>query len=287
MLSLHATGVPVLPLGEAMERLRAGDLPDETTVVTIDDGFHSTVRCGLDVVRALSIPMTVYITSYYAQKQNPIFGLVVQYMFWRTAQKTADLRGLGLPLDPRFTWTDREEANACAQEVVDFGERHLSEDERILLARSLGDRLRVPFEPIAKSKDLTLMSADEIAGLARAGVDIQLHTHRHRLPLDEGSVRREIEDNRAFLEPIVGRPLRHLCYPSGLFNSVQWPWLERLGITSATTCVPGLNGKNTPSLGLTRFLDGDNVTDIEFEAEMSGFVELTRRGSGRFRSLLS
>jgi peptidoglycan/xylan/chitin deacetylase (PgdA/CDA1 family) len=287
LLWLRAMGIPVLALDDAMERLRADDLPDEATVVTIDDGFHSTLTFGLDIARELSMPMTVYVTSYYAQKQNPIFGLVVQYMFWRTERSEADLRGLGLPFDPHLTWSDRDGAGTALGEIIRFGENHLNEDQRLALARSLGERLEVPFDDIARSKELTLMNADEITTLVRAGVDIQLHTHRHRLPVEEEAVRREIEDNRAFLEPIAGRSLRHFCYPSGLFNSVQWPWLERLGIASATTCVAGLNGKSTPSLGLTRFLDGDNVTDVEFEAEMSGFIELTRRGGGRFKGLLA
>ena len=50
-----------------------------------------------------------------------------------------------------------------------------------------------------------------------------------------------------------------------------------LGIRSATTCNPGLNPKGSDPYLLRRFLDGECVHDIEFEAEMSGFVDLARR----------
>ena len=120
------------------------------------------------------------------------------------------------------------------------------------------------------------MMPEEIRSLARLGLDIQLHTHRHQLPCDEGQVRREIGDNRSVLEPIVGRPCDYLCYPSGVFTAEQWPWLEACGIKSATTCEVGLNDARTPCYGLRRFLDAETVRAIEFEAEISGFAELLR-----------
>ncbi len=93
----------------------------------------------------------------------------------------------------------------------------------------------------------------------------------------EQQVRREIDDNRAVLEPIVGRPCDHLCYPSGVYTPDQWPWLEACAIASATTCELGLNDRCTPRFGLRRFLDSETVSEIEFEAEISGFAELIRR----------
>ena len=47
--------------------------------------------------------------------------------------------------------------------------------------------------------------------------------------------------------------------------------------SSATTCNADLNYPDKPSLELKRFLDGENISDIEFEAELSGFNELLRK----------
>ena len=46
----------------------------------------------------------------------------------------------------------------------------------------LGKRLRVDYEGLRETRRLSLMSAKEIRDLALAGIDIQLHTHRHQLP---------------------------------------------------------------------------------------------------------
>ena len=85
---------------------------------------------------------------------------------------------------------------------------------------------------------------------------------------------REIQQNREFLEALVGKKLQHLCYPSGVWSKQPWSWLDSLGIISATTCDPGLNYSQTPHLGLYRFLDADSISQIEFEAELTGFSEL-------------
>jgi hypothetical protein len=46
-----------------------------------------------------------------------------------------------------------------------------------------------------------------------------------------------------------------------------------------------LNGAETPRLALRRFLDGEDVAQIEFEAEISGFAELARQARSRLRKL--
>ena len=78
-----------------------------------------------------------------------------------------------------------------------------------------------------QARSLSLMTMEEIRETAEAGVSIQLHTHRHRFPVDEHAVRREIEDNRAVLESVPGVSAHHFCYPSGDWSEEQWPWLEQ------------------------------------------------------------
>ena len=53
-----------------------------------------------------------------------------------------------------------------------------------------------------------LMNPQEISEIAKDGVDVQLHTHRHRTPDDEALFQREIEDNRRGIESLTGRSPR-------------------------------------------------------------------------------
>jgi len=272
----------VLGLENACESLSQGTLPDNAVVITIDDGFHGVLRHAWPVLQTHSLPATVYVTSYYAQKQNPIFRLIVQYMFWKTTESQLNALDLGLPPSGMLLLRPEAKKDETMWAIINFGENELDERQRCLLLSELGNRLGVEYTALRETRSLSLLNEEEIRGLATAGLDIQLHTHRHRLPKDEGQVRREIEENREFLEGLTGRKLNHLCYPSGVWSKEHWPWLESLGIITATTCEPGLNYSHTPRLALRRFLDGENISQIEFEAEVSGFSELLRQARVRF-----
>jgi peptidoglycan/xylan/chitin deacetylase (PgdA/CDA1 family) len=135
-----------------------------------------------------------------------------------------------------------------------------------------------------KSRMLGIMSVGEIAELVRSGFDIELHSHRHRFPAKREDAIREIDDNRSVLEPVTGKRLKHFCYPSGVWSEQQWSWLAEAGIESAVTTDLGLNVRGTPKYGLKRFGDGDILSQIEFEAEVSGFAELLRAPRSAFAS---
>lgn len=129
-----------------------------------------------------------------------------------------------------------------------------------------------------------LCEAEQLKEMAQAGVDLQLHTHRHRLGSDAEEIRREIEDNRRVLATLSAGPFEHFCYPSGEYHPDQFPKLAAVGIRTATTTEIGLVSQDANPLALPRLLDGENVTQLEFEAELSGFSHLARRALGKSRS---
>jgi peptidoglycan/xylan/chitin deacetylase (PgdA/CDA1 family) len=267
---------PVLPLDQACKDLRAGKLPSCAVVITYDDGFYGNFVHGASLHAELALPATIYVTTYYVVKQTPIFRHAVRYMFYKTQAAEVNLDGLPGADGEVLELKDKKRTEEMQWRFIRYAETSLDEPQRVVLARELGKRLAIDYDELARSRRLSLMTPDEIRALARLGWDIQLHTHRHRFPSAQDEVRREIGDNRAVLEPIVGQPCQHLCYPSGVYAIEQFSWLEACGIISATTCDSGLNDRGTPIYGLRRFLDSEKVTPIEFEAEISGFAELLR-----------
>ncbi|HKV62595.1 MAG TPA: polysaccharide deacetylase family protein [Candidatus Acidoferrum sp.] len=276
MQFLERRKYPVMSLEQACEGLSKGSLPDDAVAITIDDGFFSVYRSAWPILRMKSFPATLYVTSYYVEKQNPIFRLVLQYMFWKTNRERLDCKDLGVPLSGVQPLRPEKAKEETLWEIIRFGESQMDEPERCKLAEELGQRLGVEYSTMSKNRGLTLMNAEEIRRAVEEGLDIQLHTHRHSLPDNSDLVQREILDNRRCLEPLAGKKLQHLCYPSGIWSQGHWAWLEKLGIVTATTCDPGLNYPETPLLGLRRFLDGQHISQIEFEAELSGFSEIVR-----------
>lgn len=276
MKFLSEKKIPVLDLGRALECLDRGTLPPCATVITIDDGFYSVFKCAYPILRELSLPSTVYVSTYYCVNQAPIFRLAVQYMFWKTRKAIVDLSGLGIDPYGEVSLTDGGQRERIIWDIIRHGESECTEEQRGAMGRALGELLSVDYETIVRNRGLSLLTREETIELERNGVNVELHTHRHRLPVDKDRAVKEIVDNRKILEDWIKRPLKHLCYPDGLWDKRQFPWLSALGIESGLTCDGGLNYKDTPRFALRRMLDSEIRSSIEFEAELSGYLELVR-----------
>ncbi len=141
---------------------------------------------------------------------------------------------------------------------------------------------------ILSSRVLHQMTELELKQLASFElVDLQLHTHNHDLPLGATAAKQELAHNRAFLRKFCSTPRVHFCYPSGKWDVRHIPILKQSGIKSATTCVQGLNDNKTERLALKRFVDGEHIRQIQFEAAVSGFFYLAKSAKSKLKMLFS
>ncbi len=278
---LRREGYPILPLRDALDALAAGRLPPCATVITMDDGWGGVYTVGLPLIRELEIPVTVYVTTYYVENRMPVYTVTVSYLFWRATPQLVHL--------PRGTGTfDLAYETAKAEEAAQNFGAALPPGDRLEFLKELAAALGVSFDEIERQHLFEVMDEQQLRGLAAAGVDIQLHSHRHQWPLhDKEIVEAEVEENRRFLQRVVSSPLEHFCYPSGVYGLHQAEWLAELGVKSATTIEPGLNYGHTSRFALHRLVDGGTVSEIEFAAEMTGFMELVRLLRHRLRGVLA
>src|SRR5437868_9948535 len=269
---------PILPLRDALDALAAGRLPRCATVITMDDGWRGVYTVGLPIIRELEIPVTAYISTYYVENRMPVYTVTASYLFWRAGARLVELpRGLG-------TFDLKHDAKKAEEKAQKFGAQ-LPAGERLKFLKELAKALGVSFGEIEREHLFQVMDEQQLRGLAAAGVDLQLHSHRHDWPLyDKEMVESEIHENRRLLQRVVSLPLEHFCYPSGVYGLHQAEWLAELGVKSATTIDPGLNYSHTSRFALRRLVDGGPVSDIEFAAEMTGFMELVRLLRRRLRA---
>lgn len=247
MARLKRSGRPVLPLGEAVERLEAGDLPPAAVVITIDDGWVSTRTHMLPVLERYELPATIYATTWYAGRDLPVINVAVDYLLSVSGRGDANRRAA----------IRRIEA--------------LPEGERLDALRALGRELGVS-EAWLGARQFHLMQADELADVRRRGFDLELHTHRHiDVSGNLGRLAQEVEENRAFLTDVVGAsPAGHFCYPSGTYHPSAPALLAESGVRSATLVAEGINPPGANPYALRRFVDGRSVSQVEFDAYLSG-----------------
>jgi peptidoglycan/xylan/chitin deacetylase (PgdA/CDA1 family) len=262
----------VLPLDDALRRLYDGTLPPRSVVLTFDDGMYDFRARALPLLRQYGFPATVYLTTFYSEYNKPIFGLFCSYVLWRarTRMPVVDVRAL---LGRAGQWdlaTDRGRARAHAEIMDHVGREKLRLPDRIALAERMTELLGDDYGALLEKRVLTVMTSEEAADVARQGVDVQLHTHRHRTPNDKALFTREIVENRERIDAIREGTARHFCYPSGEYRAEFLPWLSEAGVISATTCDPGLASRKSAPLLLPRLVDTSYLSALDVEGWLTG-----------------
>ena len=263
----------ILPLGAAVGMLEQGTLPPRSVAITFDDGFSDFHQLAFPVLREFGLPATVYQTTYYSDYPYPVFNLALSYLFWRGAGQRLDGTAYGMP--GTIPLTGLEQQNKAVSCFLDFARQQgYTPAQKNELAARLAAELNVDYAEVMRLRMLQLMTPLQVAEIAEAGIDVQLHTHRHRTPVDEALFVREIQDNRQWLESRISVRPTHFCYPSGVWNTEFLPWLKAEGVVSATTCEYGIAARDCNPLLLPRLLDSMNITEDDFEAWLSGFAVL-------------
>jgi peptidoglycan/xylan/chitin deacetylase (PgdA/CDA1 family) len=268
--TIDKSGCAVLPLAEAITRLYANDLPDRSVAITFDDGNVDFKESAFPLLKEFGFPSTLYLTSFYSHYNKPIFGIFCEYLLWKGRNATLDLK--------KITGRDlKVELSTAAARDTAFREieQHVqvqksSAEAKTALAEILARQLKLDYDALIENRIMHLLSPEEVTRLAADGADIQLHTHRHRAPLDRELFLREIEDNRQSIQAMTGVRASHFCYPSGVYDHRFLPWLQEAGIVSATTCETGFASRSSNQLLLPRFLDNAALSSIEFEGWLTG-----------------
>ncbi len=266
----------VLPLSEGLQRLCAGTLPERAVVLTFDDGTYDFHVRAYPLLKTYGYPATVYLTTYYARCGEPVFDVSISYMLWKNRGRVIDATALTTGCRTVLDLSTRSGLARAVRSIHAFA-RAAALDQRgkqaflTRLAALLGFR----YDAFCASRMLQIMNAGEIADLAAAGVDFQLHTHRHRVPSDPQLFAKEIEDNRAAIAEMTGTVPVHFCYPSNVYRPEFLSWLSELNVVSATTSDPGLATRRSNTLLLPRLVDSANIPPVEFESWICGL-------SGRF-----
>lgn len=247
------------------------------TVITIDDGWYSTWSAMLPVLERHNYSATVYLTTYYCLNQVPVIDVALSYCFSVIDTDTACT--LHLPMynfGPVRIDTNvaKKEALASAQSIS----ASLDDDRaRQQFLKAICNEASIDHGKLMAGRWFHLMNSEEVKKAASRGITFEAHTHHHRITHQgKDSLTEEIAINSECIQKLTDRVPEHFCYPSGRFTSDLWPVLEKCHMVSATTTDIGLVDEKTPRYAMPRILDGQDVSELEFEAEMCGFMELLR-----------
>jgi hypothetical protein len=276
---LAAERYVVLPLGEGLARLSAGTLPPRAVAITVDDGTYDFYAVAYPVLKRLGVPVTLFVSTYYVLDRRPVFDGACQYLLWKAwVSRKADLKD---PFDDG-TPSLRTAADctlACARVRETARRERWSADEKHEWLGRFARGLSLDWEDFLRRRLIALMHPEEIGALDPSIVDVQLHTHRHRVPEQRDLFLREIAENRLALSEcgLDPRRLTQFCYPSGIHLPAFLSWLTDAGVTAAVTTDPGLATRQHHPLLLPRVVDATTTSEVEFEGWAAGQRQFLRR----------
>jgi hypothetical protein len=105
MALLRRRGFRVISLQQGLALLRSDAVHNGEVVITIDDGWKSTLAGAAPALREHCLPATLYITSYYTPLQTDVFNVALEYMVWKTTLERVTLRDVHPAVDGEYAVT--------------------------------------------------------------------------------------------------------------------------------------------------------------------------------------
>ncbi|WP_208994848.1 polysaccharide deacetylase family protein [Roseibium hamelinense] len=234
---IRSSGYEILPIGEAVDLLKAGYARKRYAVLTLDDGYRDNIEHALPILQDLDAPFTVYVASGLIDETAELWWIALEEIIRENAE--IRLTDDGNPLPARTV----QEKKQCYAQVCRLLTLKVSEMEQRQIVRDLAKRYRYDLPGLSSR---FMMSWDDVRALGRQRLaTIGAHTQNHYAlaRLETKDAREDIVTGSDRLEQQTGVKPRHFAYPYGKAYAVS----ERdaalageAGFLSAVTTRPGV-----------------------------------------------
>ena len=247
-----AEGFNVLPLGEAVGRLRSGTLPARAACITFDDGYENNVSIALPILRERSLPACFFIATGFLDGECMWNDVIIESLR-ATEAAEIDLTEFGLEICRLAGVNSRR---AAARSLL----RKLKRQHPRARAESVERLLEIL--DVERPAGL-MMSSAQVRMLAEEGMEIGAHTISHPIltSLTDEEAREEIHGSKERLESIIGQSVGLFAYPNGRpgqdFSTGHIEMLRESGFAAAVTTATGAADGVTDPFLLPRFTPWD------------------------------
>ena len=243
----------VLPLPEAVSRLKAGSLPARAAAITFDDGYADNYTHALPILQKHGLHATFFIATAYLDGGRMFNDTVIESV---RNTKLARLDLSDMQLGNHELGSTAAKKQAIQQILPKI--KYLLPDEREAAAARVAARAEVENLP----NDL-MMTTAQLKGLHAAGMEIGGHTHRHPIlaKLDREAAQKEIATGKAMLEGLLGSRVSMFAYPNGKPGTDYLPEqasiVRELGFDAAVSTSHGVSMRSADRFQLARFTPWD------------------------------
>ncbi len=238
----------VLPLHEAVQRLKNGTLPNRAACITFDDGYADNEEVALPILQKHGVPATFFVATGFINGGIMWNDVVIEWMR-RVPVDSLDLTKMDLGKHVIDTLPQRREALYSlinTLKYLPFEIRKQRIDQLCsLIPVSLPDNL--------------MMTPEQVVKLHSAGMGIGAHTVNHPIlaQIKNEAAHSEIADCKDTLEQVINAPVRLFAYPNGKPDKDYLPdhikIIKNLGFDAACSTAWGAAKNGCDLYQLPRF----------------------------------
>lgn len=199
----------VLPLDEAVKRLKQGALPGRALAITFDDGYADNHDIALPVLKAHGLCATFFVATDFLDGGRMWNDTVIESVRGCAAPSLElhDLGLTGIGALPLGTLAARRAAIEALLGAI----KYLPPAERGTAVAGVADRAD------AALPTGLMMTSAQVKALADGGMQIGAHTATHPIlaRLDDEAAALEMRRSKAALEDLLRQPVRSFAYPNG------------------------------------------------------------------------
>ena len=268
----------VLPLDEAVQRLKSKTLPARAAAITFDDGYRDNREVALPILQRHDLCATFFIATGFLDG-GCMWNDVVIESVRRTNESVIDLRPLGISGLAQLDVGDMHQKRA-AIDLVLRSLKYLPLDQRLNAALRMTALLgiRVPTH--------NMMTSEQVRALHAAGMQIGAHTVLHPIlaGLSDGAARAEMLQSKQRLEHILGEQVTLFAYPNGRpeqdFTERSVEIAREIGFSAAVSTAKGAAHAGTDPLRIPRFTPWDR-SRLRFGARLANNLWAARNAASR------
>ncbi len=204
----------ILSLSDFLKyRTNGGQYPDNSVLITFDDGYRDNYLNAFPVLIKYNIPAVVFLTTEPIETDNPLFFDALRFGLMNTSRLKLDLQDICL----RKYFLDKKNKTHIAgiiREIMNFSKK-MDYASKTRLIRTIYDRLDLEWAE-GKNKKIYL-SWDEIREMSKSNIEFGSHTvtHPQLSALSFEECKEELIKSKQVIEDRINKPVRALAYPFG------------------------------------------------------------------------
>lgn len=242
----------IIPLREAVQKLRQGKLLPRTACITFDDGYADNAKIALPILQKHGITATFFVSTGFLDGGRMWNDTIIE-LVRQAPGPMLNLSKMELGQFEINTIPQREQATNTLLDKLKY---------LPLKTRQLKVEEMCTYIPAILPNDL-MMTSEQVKILHNAGMEIGGHTVNHPIlaRTEDVMARAEIANGKEVLESIIRSPVRTFAYPNGKpgqdYLSDHVRMVRDLGFEAAVSTSHGAARNSSDLYQLPRFSPWD------------------------------